>query len=65
MIVPAIAVPSDEPRFETLRESPEISPCFSSGKLDCTMLTDDVSIVPMPRPISRRPGRKVATLARC
>src|SRR4051794_28715462 len=34
MIVPAIAVPNDEPRFETLRESPEISPCSASGKLD-------------------------------
>ena len=26
-IVPAIAVPKDEPRLETLRDSPEISPC--------------------------------------
>src|SRR5580765_4932612 len=34
MIVPAIAVPNDEPRLETLRESPEISPCSASGKLD-------------------------------
>jgi hypothetical protein len=34
MIVPAIAVPKDEPRLETLRESPEISPCSASGKLD-------------------------------
>src|SRR5438034_11314457 len=26
MIVPAIATPSDDPRFETLRDSPEIPP---------------------------------------
>ena len=32
-IVPAIAVPSDEPRLDTLRERPEISPWRSSGKL--------------------------------
>ena len=31
-IVPAIAVPNEEPRLEMLRDSPEISPCFSSGK---------------------------------
>ena len=29
-MVPAMAVPSDEPRLETLRDSPEISPCSSS-----------------------------------
>ena len=27
MMVPAMAVPSEEPRLETLRDSPEISPC--------------------------------------
>src|SRR5881392_1538988 len=41
-IVPAIAVPKEEPRLETLRESPEISPCNRSGKLDCTTFTDGV-----------------------
>ena len=30
--MPAIAVPSDEPRLETLRERPEISPCFCFGE---------------------------------
>ena len=39
-MVPAIAVPSDEPMLETLRDSPEISPCRSSGKADCTTLTE-------------------------
>src|SRR5690606_21201522 len=34
-IVPATAVPSDEPRLDTLRDTPEISPWRSSGKLDC------------------------------
>ena len=61
-IVPAIAAPSDEPRFETLRDSPEISPCCSSGKLDCTTLTDGVSISPSPRPISSSPGMNAQTL---
>ena len=60
-IVPAIAVPNDEPRFETLRDSPEISPCCCSGKLDCTTLTDGVSITPSPRPISSRPGANATT----
>src|SRR5947207_15369924 len=48
IIVPAIAVPNDEPRFETLRERPEISSCRDSEKLDCTMLADGVSIAPVP-----------------
>ena len=47
--------------METLRDSPEISPWRSSGKLDWTMLTDGVSIVPIPRPISSSPGTNVAT----
>ena len=33
-IVPAMAVPSEDPRLDTVRESPEISPCRPSGKLD-------------------------------
>src|SRR5262249_13848989 len=61
-IVPAIAVPKDEPRLDTARDRPEISPCCSSGKLDCTTLTEGVSMPPRPRPISRRPGTKAAML---
>lgn len=60
--VPAIAVPSDEPRLDTLRDSPEISPCCRSPKLDWTMFTDGVSIVPTPSPISSRPGSSAHTL---
>src|SRR4029453_15572523 len=48
-MVPAMAVPSDEPRLDTLRDNPEISPCCSSGKADCTTLTDGLSITPRPR----------------
>src|SRR5215218_11481254 len=55
-IVPAIAVPKLEPRLDTLRDRPEISPCSLSGKLDCTTLTDGVSIAPRPSPIRSRPG---------
>ncbi len=42
---PASAVPSDEPRLETLLDTPEISPWSFSGKADCTTLTDEVKIV--------------------
>ena len=31
-IVPAIAVPREEPRLDTQRDSPEISPCIPSGR---------------------------------
>jgi hypothetical protein len=55
-MVPAIAVPKLEPRLDTLRDSPEISPCSLSGKLDCTTLTEGVSITPRPRPIRSSPG---------
>src|ERR1700729_769284 len=61
-IVPAIAVPNEEPRFEMLRESPEISPCCASGKADCTRFTDGVSITPTPSPISNRPGANAHAL---
>ena len=57
-MVPAIAVPNDEPRLEMLRDSPEISPCSSSGKLDWTTFTEGVSIAPTPRPMSARPGNE-------
>ena len=61
-IVPAIAVPKVEPRLDTLRDRPDISPCCSSGKLDCTKLTEGVSINPRPKPISRSPGTNAKTL---
>src|SRR3954470_5376564 len=57
-IVPATAVPIDEPRLDTERESPEISPCISSLKLDCTRLTDGVSIAPRPNPVRKSPGAR-------
>src|SRR3954454_5555460 len=55
-MVPAMAVPNDEPRLETLRDNPETSPCWSSGNADCTTLTDGVSMTPRPSPTSSRPG---------
>src|SRR3954449_2669462 len=55
-IVPAMAVPRVEPRLETLRDRPEISPCCDSGKADCTTLTDGVSPRPRPAPIRNKPG---------
>src|SRR3954467_542965 len=57
-----MAVPNVEPRFETLRERPEISPCIASGKLDWTTFTEGVSIAPRPRPTRRRPGTNATTL---
>ena len=57
-MVPATAVPSDEPRFDTKRDSPEISLCWSSGKADWTTFTEGVSITPRPNPISSNPGRE-------
>ena len=56
-MVPAIVVPNDEPRLETLRESPEISPCSSSGKLDWTTFTEGVSLAPTPGPNRNSPTR--------
>src|SRR6202012_4642592 len=53
---PTRAVPSDEPRLETLRDRPEISPWSASGKLDWTTLNEDVSIVPTPAPNRTSPG---------
>ncbi len=53
-----MAVPSEEPRLEMLRDRPEISPCRLSGKADCTTLTEGVSISPRPSPISSSPGVK-------
>ena len=61
-MVPATAVPSDEPRLETQRDSPEISPCWFSGNADCTMFTEGVSIAPTPRPMSSSPGANAHAL---
>ena len=61
-MLPAIATPRDDPRLDTARESPEISPWSASGNDDWTMFTDAVSITPIPSPISSRPGMKVAKL---
>ena len=59
--MPAIAVPNDEPRLDTLRESPEISPWRASGNADCTRFTEGVSMTPRPIPINSRPGAKATT----
>src|SRR4051794_29162405 len=58
---PATATPSDEPRLETARDRPEMSAWSSSPNDDCTTLTEAVSMTPMPKPISSRPGTKVHT----
>src|SRR5258708_39459956 len=56
---PTRAVPNDEPRLDTLRDSPDMSPWSESGKLDCTTLTDAVIITPTPQPTSNSPGTKL------
>src|SRR5215471_20852000 len=61
-MVPAIAVPMEEPRFDTLRDRPEISPCSLSGQLDWTTFTDGVSIAPSPNPITNSPGANAQAL---
>src|ERR1700748_702411 len=61
-MVPAIPVPSVEPRLEMQRDRPEISPCWDSGNADCTTFTDGVSITPTPRPMSKRPGANAHAL---
>src|SRR3712207_2556869 len=58
---PAIATPRDDPRFDTLRKTPEMSPWTSSGHADCPTLTDAVSTAPTPNPMRNRPGQKVQT----
>jgi len=60
-MVPAMAVPRHEPRLDTLRDRPEISPCRCSGKLDWTTFTEGVSIPPSPSPMISSPGAKVQT----
>src|SRR5437764_9190345 len=47
-----MAVPREDPRFDTLRESREISPCRSSGKLDWTTLTEGVSVIAVCTPLT-------------
>src|SRR5947209_14997671 len=61
-MVPATAVPIDDPRLEMLRDSPEISPCMPSLKLDCTRLTEGVSIAPRPKPVRKSPGARPQAL---
>ena len=41
-----------------LRERPDISPWSLSGNADCTTFTDIVSMMPIPAPVTRSPGRK-------
>ena len=38
-----------------------MSPWSESGKLDCTMFTDEVSMTPIPRPSSSSPGTELRT----
>src|SRR5437764_14288099 len=47
-----MAVPREDPRFDTLRESREISPCRSSGKLDWPTLTEGVSVIAVCTPLT-------------
>src|SRR5262245_51585436 len=61
-IVPAIPVPSVEPRLEMQRDRPEISPCCDSGNADCTTLTEGVRITPRPGPMKSRPGANAHAL---
>src|SRR3954451_18568341 len=55
---PAIATPSDDPRFDALRDTPEMSPWTFSGHADCTTFTEAVSMAPRPKPIRKSPGQK-------
>jgi hypothetical protein len=61
-MVPAIAVPNEDPRLDTLRDRPEISPCRFSGKADCTTLTEGVSMRPTPAPMRKSPGTEYHAL---
>src|SRR3954464_4251381 len=61
-MVPAIAVPREDPRFDTHLDRPEISPCRSSPKLDWTTLIDGVSIRCTPNPSRNRPGTNAQAL---
>lgn len=55
---PTNATPMEDPKFETLRERPDISPWSFSGKLDWTTFTEEVSMMPIPPPIRNSPGAK-------
>src|SRR5215470_639458 len=61
MTEPTRAVPNDDPRLETLRDRPEMSPWSVLGKLDWTTLTDEVSMTPIPTPNRNSPGTQVHT----
>src|SRR5215468_4722640 len=61
MTEPTRAVPNDDPRLETLRDNPEISPWSLLGQLDWTTLTDEVSMTPIPAPNRNSPGIQVQT----
>src|SRR5215475_14964039 len=61
MTEPTRAVPNEDPRLETLRDSPEMSPWSRSGQLDWTTLTDEVSMTPIPAPNRNSPGTQVQT----
>ena len=47
--------------MDTLRDRPEISPWSASEKLDCTTLTEEVSMTPTPEPMRKSPGTKLST----
>ena len=64
-MVPAIAVPRDEPRLETHRDSPQISPSWGLREARLHELTDGVSIAPIPSPIRSRPGANAPGFVAC
>src|SRR5215813_12022817 len=62
MTEPTRAVPNDDPRLETLRDSPDMSPWSLLGQLDWTTWTDEVSMTPMAAPNRNSPGIQVQML---
>jgi hypothetical protein len=56
---PTIDTPNDEPKFETLLKKPEISLWSFPGKADCTTVTEEVNIIPIPAPSRNSPGQEV------
>lgn len=60
-IDPMMETPNDEPKFEMLLDSPEISPWSLSGNCDWTITTEAVNIMPNPAPITKKPGIKYQT----
>ena len=55
---PAMATPSEDPRLDTLRETPEMSPWTASGHADWTRFTDAVSMTPTPEAHEEQPGHE-------